>query len=864
MIAATERVMNEIPAREESCEAAQIAGLREEIEFLSQQVKRLIKAEGSLYDLQERLDAQLREYAGLYELNRTLNAIFDLSEVIACAVGYAINNLGYERVLFLYGGSARGDYTVRGADGYYDQEERDVVMEYAVSRKDPVLERLFDGATYLLCSEECSDETLVEMRSSLGMNEYLIYPLGPHTAPISLLVVGNSLENASFYRRVRDSEQTLLSIGNFAELLSSALENKIYYEKMKNALEQEKLVKAKYHSIFQNSVEGIFQTSPDGRFVTCNPATAAILGYGSPEELIDTVHDIGAQIYVDPRRREELFEKMLTGRNVKNFEVELFRKDGSKLWALISIHPLFNDAGELVAIDGILHDITERKWAQDALKQAHDNLERTVDERTTELRAAKEAAESANRAKSAFLSNMSHELRTPLNAILGYSQLMRRDTALSAENREYLNTINRSGEHLLRLINDVLEISKIEAQHVSLEPGTFDLPALFRDIYAMFRLRAAAKELQFLLEGADELPRYVITDEGKLRQILINLVDNSVKFTAHGGIAIRVAMGNMTSGKGRLLVEVQDTGPGIAPEEQERVFQAFEQTASGRISMGGTGLGMAISRKYARMLGGDIFLSSRSGEGSVFRLEIDIQEGSEADVPETPRIHRVRSLAPGQDAPRVLVAEDLRESRDLLVKLLETIGFDVRYAVNGREAVELCAQWRPHFIWMDIRMPEMDGLEALRLIRTGQDDGTVKVAALTASGMGEEQGSIMAAGFDDYVRKPFREQQILEVMSRLLGVRYCYELEGADEPDTETCCRLSSHQLASVLDGTLLEEFRDAVLTLNTERTLRVIERISQREADIGMELRRLALELDYDRLLALVEVSDAGAERLA
>lgn len=856
--------MNESLTEHTSHQGTQTAALKDEIEALSQQVKRLIIAEGKLYEFQEQLDAQLREYAGLYELHKTLNSVFELSDVFTCAVPYAINTLGFERVLFLHQTGAAGGYTVCAADGYYDPEEKNAVMALAIPLEDPLLTSLFNSPGYLVCAEEDEQGLLAGYRSRLRMNEYLVFPIGSPEQPLSLLVVGNSAENAGFYRRVNESESTLLSIGNFAELLSSSLENTVYYAKMKNALEQERLAKAKYRSIFENSVEGIFQTSPEGLFISCNPAIAAILGYDSPEELIAGIHDIDKQLYVRSQRRKELFDMISNGFDVKNFEVELFRKDGSILWALLSLRPFFNENGELLYLDGILHDITERKWALDELKRARDTLERTVEERTAELRAAKEAAETANRAKSVFLSNMSHELRTPLNAILGYSQLMQRDSSLSAGNREQLNTINRSGEHLLTLINDVLEISKIEAQRVVVEMVTFDLHALLRDLHTMFRIKTDAKRLQLLLEGTSDVPFYVVTDEGKLRQILINLIDNAVKFTEQGGVVIRVAIMDGGGDNRRLVVEVEDTGSGIAEAEQEKVFQAFEQTASGKISKGGTGLGMTISRKFARMLGGDITLTSCPGEGSTFRMEINVREGNKPDVREKDHPRRINGLAPGQNIPRILVADDLQESRSLLVRFLTIIGFDVRETENGRQAVEICAEWLPHFIWMDIRMPVMDGLEAMRLIKGSKAGASITVAALTASGMSEDKDSIMAAGFDAFVRKPFREHDILETMQRHLGVKYLYESDDSVERFPETVRELSRSLLTEAVGGELPDELLDAVLTLDTERTLKVIERIAMREPSLGAALKKFALDLDYDRLLTILEESALNPETRA
>jgi PAS domain S-box-containing protein len=354
-----------------------IAALNGEIEALSQQVKRLIKAEGKLYEFQERLDAQLREYAGLYDLTRKLTTLFEIPDVFTCAIDYAINNLGYERVIFFQQSDTGEGYDICAADGYYDQAEKARIMPFTIPREAPLLRALAHESAYLVCSGEQGGEMLAGYRSSLGMDEYLVYPLGPRTQPLALLVVGNSADNAGFYRRVRQDEDTLLGIGNFAELLSSSLENKFYYARMKGALEQERLAKAKYQGIFENSVEGIFQSSPQGRFISCNPAIAAILGYDSPYELINSNHDIERQLYVNPRQRRELFARLMNGQDVKNFEVELYRKDGSILWALLNVRPSFDGEGKLLFIDGILQDVTERKRTEETLNKLSQAVEQS-------------------------------------------------------------------------------------------------------------------------------------------------------------------------------------------------------------------------------------------------------------------------------------------------------------------------------------------------------------------------------------------------------------------------------------------------------------------------------------------------------
>jgi signal transduction histidine kinase/DNA-binding NarL/FixJ family response regulator/HAMP domain-containing protein len=527
-------------------------------------------------------------------------------------------------------------------------------------------------------------------------------------------------------------------------------------------------------------------------------------------------------------------------------------KGGGVLYFFGTAAPLYDNKGNVVGAIESVRDITSRKKAEDELKRHRERLEELVKERTAELSLAKEAAEAANEAKSAFLANMSHELRTPMNAILGYSQLMQRDTSLRREQREYLNTINRSGEHLLALINNVLEIAKIEAQRIVLEPVTFDLQALLSDLGMMFKVRTDAKGLRLNLEGISDLPYYIVADQNKLRQILINLMGNAVKFTEKGGIAVRYAVEEQTAIDVRLTLEVADTGVGIAEEEQDKLFRTFEQTASGRRSKSGTGLGLAISREYARLMGGEITLTSRVDEGSTFRLEVPVTKGQRSDIirGEKP-VRRVIGLAKGQGVPRILVTEDSEESRTLLVKFLQTAGLEVSEAANGKDAVEICEAFRPHFVFMDIRMPVMDGLEATRCIKATAAGKSIVIVALTAYTLDDDRAEILLAGCDDFVSKPFREHEIFDVMAKHLGLQYIYE--PIDEMPAGRSAKVSPEQLKALPQG-LLDELHAAALRLDTAYTLEVIEKMAVIDASLGAALRGFAENLEYDQLLMLLE----------
>lgn len=606
---------------------------------------------------------------------------------------------------------------------------------------------------------------------------------------------------------------------------------------------------------FERQLIGMAITSPEKKWVQVNDKICQMLGYSGAELLGMTWAEL---TYPDDLPLDVAqFDRLLAG-EIDDYTMEkrFVRKDGVVIFTNLSVGCVRHPDGTMDYVLALLEDISKRKQAEEALLRAHDSLEVKVQERTAELAVAKERAEAASRAKSVFLANMSHELRTPLNAILGYSQLLQRSSALPPQQREYLHIINRSGEHLVALINDVLEISRIEAQRITLEPRNCDLHLLLKDLELMFRVGTDAKGLWFELTGINDLPRYVMVDENKLRQVLVNLLGNAVKYTLAGGIFMHLAVREQTPTGMCLVIEVKDTGTGIAEDELERVFQYFEQAASGRQSESGTGLGLAISREYARMMGGDISVTSRVGEGSTFRLELAIQEGTQPELIEKRQKGMVIGLEPGQATPRILVAEDQQESRRLMVTLFEDVGFEVREAADGQEAIRVFEEFQPHLVWMDMRMPVMNGLEATRRLKATEAGKSLVVIALTAQALEEEREPILAAGCDDFVRKPFREEELFELMAKHLGVKYLYERDQTEEERSRPEPEVTAAQLA-VLPGELRRELHDALLRLDMVRTMEVIERISERDALLGTALRAVTENLDYHGLLRLLEQED-------
>ncbi|HEY9643088.1 MAG TPA: PAS domain S-box protein [Coleofasciculaceae cyanobacterium] len=602
----------------------------------------------------------------------------------------------------------------------------------------------------------------------------------------------------------------------------------------------------------------IFVKDPEGRFLAVNQASATLYGTTVEEMLGKCDRDFNpdpaqASTFLDTNREviATLQPKIIQAEAISSMQ-------GESRWFQTIINPFVDVHGQVKGVIGLTTDIT-------LLKQSE-----------AELRQAKEAAEAANRAKSTFLAHMSHELRTPLNIILGFTQLLVQDGSLNPRQQEYLEAISRSSDHLLTLINDVLEISKIEAGKMTLHVSDFNLHTLLDRLRQMFQLKAQFKGLVLTVERSLNLPCYIRTDESKLRQVLVNLLGNAIKFTDTGSVVLRVSQATEQLGSQNpsadcpssscpssnlhtLIFEVADTGLGIAAEELDRLFQPFVQTKTGEQSQQGTGLGLAISQKFVQLMGGEISVGTGLGQGTTFRFSIPVEGLELLQVTSEPR--QVIGLQAGQPEYRILVAEDHLKNRQLLVTLLSSVGFAVQEAANGQAAIDRCQHWLPHLIWMDLRMPIMDGFEATQRIKSasGQHPAPV-IIALTGSAFEKDRQLALSTGCDDFVRKPLQAEIIFDKMAEYLGVQYLYAPSQSDTvpvppaPPAPIDRQAQTLQVLATMPSLWLEQLHQAATRVNAKQVLDLVEQIPPAHAALADALSQLVNEFCFEEILELLE----------
>ena len=523
----------------------------------------------------------------------------------------------------------------------------------------------------------------------------------------------------------------------------------------------------KLQGLFELSPLGIALNDMSGRFVDFNDAFRRICGY--PEQELRQL-DYWSLTPKEYQAQEALqLESLRRTGKYGPYEKEYVRKDGSRV-PLVLNGVLVKGSEGADYIWSIVEDITERRRAQQELDRHRHHLQEIVDERTAQLDEARRSAEEANRAKSQFLANMSHEIRTPLNVLAGMAYLIRGD-GVTARQEQWLQRMEQASAHLLEIINDILDLARIEAGKLSLQSGPVDVPALVAGVGAMLtaRLQGRPVQVQVHTEGLDEPLR---GDATRLQQALLNYGDNAVKFTEQGHIRLTARTTEQTDHGALLRFEVQDTGAGIAPDALARLFEMFQQAdGSPTRRHGGTGLGLAITRRLAQLMGGDAGASSTPGVGSTFWFTARLARGEESSGEAA--ADRGREQPPDQRLQqhagrRVLLAEDDAVNREVALHLLQRVGLTVDTARSGREAVELGSRNAYDLILMDVQMPELDGLEATRSIRSLPAGGTVPIVALTANAFQEDEARCLAAGMSDFLAKPVRPEALYSMLLRWL------------------------------------------------------------------------------------------------
>ncbi len=518
------------------------------------------------------------------------------------------------------------------------------------------------------------------------------------------------------------------------------------------------------------------------------------------------------------------------------------------------------------------HRALEAKEAAEAAQRASEAAQQAAEAAQQAAEAAQQAAEAANRAKSVFLANMSHELRTPLNAILGFSQLLGHSTNLKSEQQEHLGSIRRSGEHLLALINQVLDLSKIESGRITLNERNIDLHRLLDDMELMFHLRAGEKGLALRFERAPDLPRYVCTDDVKLLQALINLLTNAIKFTDEGEVALEVtkveggsyqsSISRSVSGQTSILqFSISDTGNGIPRNELTHVFEPFVQTINSQKASEGTGLGLAITRRFVRLLGGDIGVESDVGRGTTVTFHIQAGIAGAADREGRGKSRKVVALEPNQPCYRLLIVDDNADNRKLLVDMLKPFDFDLREAENGQEALKMWKIWQPHLIWMDLKMPVMNGYEATRQIRELEEQNQSPrletcIIAVTAVSFEEEQDEGLAAGCDDFMRKPFEESEIFDMLHTYLNLSFVYETERQPTANVRQPQHALTPEALAALPEELLSELQMAADEISVAEMNALIDRIGERDKPLADALARLVRQYRFDILQKVLKKS--------
>jgi PAS domain S-box-containing protein len=671
-------------------------------------------------------------------------------------------------------------------------------------------------------------------QNTLQSYEYSL-TLGNETSTFESRVVANleADETVVIIRDVTEQRQMEIKIRKSEEkyrLLSEELEQRV------------KERTAEVQDLYDNAPTGYHSLDINGTFQMINETELKWLGY-TREELIGKKKFLDIITPEGVQKFKANFPIFIKQGFINNLEFDCIRKDGSILPIIANATTIYDKNGNYLHSRSTIFDNTERK-----------TMER-------ELNNAKEAAESANKAKSAFLANMSHEIRTPMNAILGFTQIILKDQSLDDRNRNYLEIINNSGEHLLTLINEILEMSKIEAGHVAYNPTIFNLPRLIHDIESMLRPRLEAKNLTMTVELDSNLAEHIISDENKLKEILINLLGNAIKFTQQGSITLRCRTERdpRSSDPTYLLLyfDVEDTGIGIAPDDIPKLFKAFQQTRSGARMTGGTGtgLGLAISQSHARLMGGEITITSTPGVGSCFHVQLVVQKsekvGGATDIPRK----TVIGLKPETPEIKIMIVDDHEENRLVIKEILESAGIITQTAEDGKNAVVLAKTWKPDLIFMDLRMPVLDGFEAAKQIKATKLGKKIHIIAVTASILELDKYKVSESGMTGYIRKPFKDYDLFAMIENKLGQIFVYEDRIIEKQiQTQTDFIGLTPETITIIPQNLINQMRIATINAQFDKLLDLIDLAATHSPGIAKKIMKLAKDYQYDTLLKLFE----------
>ncbi len=593
---------------------------------------------------------------------------------------------------------------------------------------------------------------------------------------------------------------------------------------------------ARFRSLVANISGVIYRCACDRDWTMefISDAIAQISGYPPSDFINNQVRSFASIIHHEDRQMVDIaIDSAIQEQQPYTIEYRIVRADNSIRWVYEKGQGIRKSNGEILWLDGAIFDITELKQVE------------------TKLQQAKEAAEAANRAKSEFLANMSHELRTPLNAILGFAQVMQRDPAISLEHQAHLDIIHHNGQHLLGLINNVLELSKIEAGTAQLDEINFDLYQLLNGLQEMMHLKACDKQINLIFERSPEVPQHIKTDEKKLRQVLVNLLDNAIKFTDAGTVTLRVSVKSSITNY-RLIFEVIDTGYGLTDEAAANLFKPFAQTKAGEGWQAGMGLGLAISRKFINLMNGDITAIANPETGTTFKFDIPVHLASTTDFTQPQQANRIVRLAPNQAPVRLLIVEDQPENRWLLSKLLTSVGFEVKEAKNGQEGLTMWEQWEPHLIFMDLRMPVMNGYETTEKIKSTPKGQATAIVAVTGFAFEENRAAIFAAGCDDFISKPFQANVIFAKIADLLGVGYIYEAPAQSCEVSPFPVLNLTHTALNVMPDDWIAKLHQAAVDCDDSWIFQLLKDIPAEYISLATALTELVREFRFGEIIDL------------